>query len=76
MSATDRRSTVVVYRIRVTGRLDEHWSSWFDGFVVDADEDGSTSLTGPVADQAALHGLLARVRDLGLELISLSRSVG
>jgi hypothetical protein len=76
MAATDRRSAVVVYRIRVAGRLDQHWSSWFDGFAVCGDEDGSTSLTGTVADQAALHGLLARVRDLGLELISLSRVAG
>jgi hypothetical protein len=76
MRATDRRSTVVAYRIRVTGRLDEHWSSWFDEFVVCADDDGSTSLTGPVDDQAALHGLLARVRDLGLELISVNRVAG
>ena len=62
-----------VYNIRVAGRLDERWSSWFDGFLVSAGEDGSTSLTGPVTDQAALHGLLTRVRDLGLELISVRR---
>ena len=76
MPATARRSAAAVYTIRVAGRLEERWSSWFDGFVVCADEDGSTSLTGTVADQAALHGLLARVRDLGLELISLSRATG
>ncbi|MCU1472528.1 hypothetical protein [Amnibacterium sp.] len=65
-----------VYRIRVAGRLDRRWSSWFDGFQVDAEEDGSTSLTGAVADQAALHGLLTRVRDLGLELICVTRETG
>ncbi|HEV7624710.1 MAG TPA: hypothetical protein VGO26_11270 [Amnibacterium sp.] len=62
-----------VYCIRVGGRLDERWSSWFDGFRVSAHLDGSTSLTGAVADQAALHGLLTRVRDLGLDLISVAR---
>ena len=62
-----------VYRIRVAGRLDARWSSWFDGLDVRSDQDGSTSLTGPVADQAALHGLLTRVRDLGLELLSVTQ---
>ena len=66
-------AAAVVYRIRVAGRLDERWSTWFDGFEVHADEDGSTRLTGAVSDQAALHGLLTRVRDLGLELISVTR---
>jgi hypothetical protein len=70
---TRAEGATVVYRIRVAGRLAERWSSWFDGFLVSADEDGSTSLTGAVADQAALHGLLTRVRDLGLELISVAR---
>ncbi|MCU1473691.1 hypothetical protein [Amnibacterium sp.] len=73
MPGTGRRSSADIYRIRVAGRLDARWSSWFDGFHLQADQDGSTSLTGAVADQAALHGLLTRVRDLGLELISVAR---
>jgi hypothetical protein len=74
--STGRTSCADVYRIRVAGRLDARWSSWFDGFQIEADQDGSTSLTGAVADQAALHGLLTRVRDLGLELISVARETG
>lgn len=62
-----------VYSLRVAGHLDQRWSSWFDGLVVSADEDGSTLLTGAVPDQAALHGLLTRVRDLGLDLLAVTR---
>jgi hypothetical protein len=58
------------YEIRVRGVLDRHWSSWFEGLQVDSDAPGQTLITGPVVDQAALHGLLARVRDLGLPLLS------
>ncbi len=61
------------YQIKVQGRLSEHWSSWFDGLtVVAAEAEGGptlTMLTGQVADQAALHGLLNRIRDLGLPLL-------
>jgi hypothetical protein len=60
----------VRYRLRVASRLDARWADWFDGFVLAAGEDGTTTLTGEVADQAELHGLLARIRDLGLDLIS------
>jgi hypothetical protein len=58
------------YEIRLDGRLDERWASWFDGMTVEAEPGGVTVLRGQVADQAALHGLLARLRDLGLPLIS------
>lgn len=58
------------YELRVVGRLDERWSEWFDGLVVDSRDDGTSTLTGPVADQAQLHGILARVRDLGVTLLS------
>jgi hypothetical protein len=58
------------YEIRVEGVLDARWSDWFEGLEVTSDESGQTTISGPVADQAALHGLLARVRDLGLKLIS------
>lgn len=57
------------YQFRLGERLDAHWSSWFDDLDL-THEDGTTSLTGPVQDQAQLHGLLARIRDLGLTLIS------
>jgi hypothetical protein len=61
-----------VYEIRVEGHLDREWSDWFEGLAVTLAEDGTTLLTGPVADQAALHGLLKKVRDLGLPLISVN----
>ena len=61
------------YEIRVQGVLDRHWSAWFEGLKLRSEPDGVTVLVGPVADQAALHGLLARVRDLGLPLLSVRR---
>ena len=62
-----------VYEIRVKGVLDSRWSEWFDGMTLSSDANGETTLSGPVADQAALHGLLARVRDLGVPLVSVRR---
>ena len=61
------------YEIRLQGRLDRRWSGWFDGMSLTADTDGTTILCGPVMDQAALHGLLARLRDLGLPLIAVTQ---
>ena len=58
------------YQLRVDGHLDNHWSSWFGDLTVTHEDDGTTSLTGAVADQAELHGLLAKIRDLGVTLIS------
>ena len=63
----------VPYRIRVKGHLGPQWSEWFDWMTVTLEADGTTTLSGPIADQAALHGLLVRIRDLGLELISISQ---
>jgi hypothetical protein len=63
----------VRYEIRVKGVLDGHWSAWFDGLQVTSDA-YETIIAGPVADQAALHGLLAKVRDLGVELLSVRRT--
>jgi len=64
----------VDYEIEVEGHLDRsRWSRWFDGLEVTPREEGTTVLCGPVADQAALHGLLGKVRDLGLVLISVRR---
>ncbi len=62
----------MIYQIRIKGLLDHQWTDWFGGMTVSATEDGDTLLTGPVEDQAALHGLLKRVRDSGLSLVSVS----
>lgn len=61
------------YEIRLKGRLGPRWAPWFDGMDLTAADDGTTVLTGPVADQAALHGVLTRIRDLGLALVSVTR---
>jgi hypothetical protein len=63
---------LTLYQIRVNGHLDPEWTNWFEGLTVTLEEDGSSLLTGPVVDQAALHGLLKKVRDLGLPLISVN----
>jgi hypothetical protein len=67
------KRTPVRYRIRVKGHLGPQWSEWFNWMTITLEADGTTTLSGPIADQAALHGLLVRVRDLGLELISVSQ---
>lgn len=59
------------YEIRFEGHLDPRWSAWFDGMALSNNSDGTTAIRGPVADQAALHGLLQKVRDAGLPLVSL-----
>ena len=61
------------HEIRVRGVLDSGWAAWFEGLRVSSDQHGQTTIAGPVVDQAALHGLLAKVRDLGLELLSVRR---
>ena len=63
----------VVYQIRIGGVVDADWSDWFDGLTICPQADGTTLLTGPVRDQSALHGLLAKIRDLGLPLLSVKR---
>ena len=63
----------MVYQIRIKGYLGPQWLDWFEGLTITLEEDGSTLLTGPVVDQAALHGLLKKVRDLGMPLISVNR---
>jgi hypothetical protein len=60
----------MVYQIRIKGHLGQQWTDWFEGLTITLEEDGDTLLTGPVVDQAALHGLLKKVRDLGMPLIS------
>jgi hypothetical protein len=63
----------MIYQIRLKGRLDDQWADWFGGMAITPQDNGDTLLTGPVADQAALHGLLKKVRDLGLPLISVNQ---
>ena len=61
------------YEIRLKGHLDDRWADWFEGLTLTREDNGATLLTGPVVDQAALHGLLRKVRDLGMPLISVTR---
>ena len=61
----------MVYQIRIKGHLGHQWTDWFEGLTITLEEDGDTLLTGPVIDQAALHGLLKKVRDLGMPLVSI-----
>jgi len=62
----------MVYQIRIKGHLDSQRTEWFDGLTITLEEDGNTLLTGTVVDQAALHGLLKKVRDLGIPLLSIN----
>jgi hypothetical protein len=62
-----------IYQIRIKGHLGAQWAGWFGGLTLTLEEDGDTLLTGPVVDQAALHGLLRKVRDLGMPLVSVNR---
>ncbi len=64
----------VIYEIRVEGHLSARWADWFEGLTVTLEADGNTRISGPVQDQAVLHGLLKKIRDLGMELISVNRS--
>ena len=59
-----------LYEFRIKGHLDDRWADWFGGLTITLEENGDTLLTGPVVDQAALHGLLRKVRDLGMPLLS------
>lgn len=61
------------YRIIVKGHLDSEWSDWFDGLAITLTDNGETILSGPIIDQTALHGVLIKIRDLGLPLLSLER---
>ena len=69
-SATEDHDEPGFYEIRIKGHLDDRWGDWFEGLTITRDDTGETRLTGPVVDQAALHGLLKKVRDLGIPLIS------
>ena len=63
----------LIYQIRLKGHLGGQWTTWFEGLTLTLEENGDTLLTGPVADQAALYGLLRKVRDLGVLLLSVTR---
>jgi hypothetical protein len=80
MMTSDQRSErdadkPMIYQIRIKGHLGQRWMDWFDGLTITLEEDGTTLLNGPVIDQSALHGILKRVRDLGMPLLSVN-SVG
>jgi hypothetical protein len=62
------------YEIRVKGHISDSWSSWFEGLTLRHEQSGETVLSGPLADEAALHGVLAKIRDLGLPLVEMKRS--
>jgi hypothetical protein len=66
-------SKPIFYEIRVEGHIGSSWSSWFEGLTMRCEENGETVLTGPLPDEAALHGVLVRVRDLGLPLVEVRR---
>jgi hypothetical protein len=61
------------YEIRLKGHLDSRWAAWFDGLSLSHDSGGTTVISGPVLDQAALHGLLQKVRDIGIPLVSVAQ---
>ncbi len=77
MAHQDKSSTnpdePTIYQIRIKGHLGAQWADWFEGLNITLEDQGETCLSGPVVDQAALHGLLKKVRDLGLLLISVNR---
>jgi hypothetical protein len=72
-ASTEHHYESGLYEIRIKGHLEGRWADWFGGLIITLEEDGDTLLTGPVADQAALYGLLRKVRDLGLPLLSVNR---
>ena len=72
-AASDTRREPRHYEIRLKGHLEARWAAWFDGLSLSQESDGTTVIRGPVIDQAALHGLLSKVRDLGLPLIAVTQ---
>jgi hypothetical protein len=72
-NATTKSGETMVYQIRIKGRLSSRWERWFERMTITPQADGDTILTGPIVDQAALHGVLTKIRDLGVLLISIER---
>ncbi len=70
--ATEDRNEPGLYEIRIKGHLDDKWADWFEGLTITRADNGETLLRGPLVDQAALHGVLRNVRDLGLPLLSVN----
>ena len=73
LDAKNNPGQPMVYQIRIKGHLGRQWTDWFEGLTITLEENGETLLTGPVVDDAALHGLLKKVRDLGMPLLSVNR---
>jgi hypothetical protein len=73
INSGSEKAQPLVYQIRIQGHLGREWTDWFGGLTITLEDNGETLLTGPVVDQAALHGLLRKVRDLGVPLLSVSR---
>jgi|SRR5216683_3018796 len=73
INSGSEKAQPLVYQIRIKGHLGREWTNWFGGLTITLEDNGETLLTGPVVDQAALHGLLRKVRDLGVPLLSVSR---
>ena len=73
MPEPTRRNEGALYEIKIRGILDESWSEWLDGLSITATDDGNTVLAGPIRDQCALHGLLVKIRDLGLPLLTVEQ---
>lgn len=73
MGIVDKATQSTIYRIRVKDHLDSHWEHWFDGMMITHTDDGQTLLSGAVVDQCALHGVLEKIRNLNLTLISVQK---
>jgi hypothetical protein len=73
INSKSEKAQPLVYQIRIKGHLGREWTNWFEGLTLTLEDNGETLLTGPVVDQAALHGLLRKVRDLGAPLLSVNR---
>ena len=73
INSESEKAQPMVYQIRIKGHLGRQWTDWFGGLTLTLEDNGETLLTGPVVDQAALHGLLRKVRDLGMPLLSVNR---